>query len=344
MSVQRCGHRSGEQVGDDHPRQIRETAERTGDGGQRTGENRLIGRGQEHRDHHARKDAPERLLRRERIDRRCALQRSPGVPGVTARISFKCVRCRDLDPRCSAIGQGDAFAVSGVVYKFMSPKSLRKGFAIAGVVTTLAGLAYGGLLAALYFNQESLIFPATTLPANYQFRFDQRFEEIRVAVPDGSLDALLFRQASPRGLVFYLHGNGGDLTTWTTGLDFYKRINYDLFIFDYRGYGKSTSRIESEAQLHADVRAAWEIIAPRYRGMPIVLFGRSLGAALATWLATDVYPSLLVLVTPFTSLTASAKRHYPYAPEFLVKYPLPNDTMAAGSRARCCWWRGHRTN
>jgi fermentation-respiration switch protein FrsA (DUF1100 family) len=36
---------------------------------------------------------------------------------------------------------------------------------------------------------------------------------------------------------------------------------------------------------------------------------------------------LLVLVTPFTSLAASAKRHYPYAPEFLVKYPLPNDTV-----------------
>jgi pimeloyl-ACP methyl ester carboxylesterase len=209
----------------------------------------------------------------------------------------------------------------------MSLKSLRRGFAVAAVVATLAALAYGGLLSALYFNQESLIFPATTLPADYQFRFDQRFEEIRVAVPDASLDALLFRQANPRGLVFYLHGNGGDLTSWTTGLEFYKRINYDLFIFDYRGYGKSTGRIESEAQLHADVRAAWEIIAPRYQGMPIVLFGRSLGTGLATRLATEVNPSLLVLVTPFTSVAASAKRHYPYVPEILVKYSLPNDTV-----------------
>jgi len=209
----------------------------------------------------------------------------------------------------------------------MSSKSLRKGFVVAGVIAALAGLAYAGLLATLYFNQESLIFPATTLPADYQFRFDQRFEEIKMAVPDGSLDALLFRQPSPRGLVFYLHGNGGNLTTWTTGLEFYQRINYDLFIFDYRGYGRSTSRIESEAQLHADVRAAWESIAPRYQGMPIVLFGRSLGTALATRLAIDVDPSLLVLVTPFTSLAASAKRYYPYAPEFLVKYPLPNDTV-----------------
>ena len=118
-----------------------------------------------------------------------------------------------------------------------------------------------------------------------------------------------------------------------TGLDFYQRINYDLFIFDYRGYGKSAGRIESEAQLHADVRAAWDAIAPRYRNVPIVLFGRSLGTGLATRLAADVDPALLVLVTPFTSLAAAGKRRYPYAPEFLVKYPLHNDTVIGSVRS-----------
>jgi uncharacterized protein len=215
----------------------------------------------------------------------------------------------------------------------MSSKLLRKGFVAFGIVATLASLAYAGLLASLYSNQEQLIFPATTLPADYQFRFSQRFEEITVEVPGSSLSALLFRQPNPRGLIFYLHGNGGDLTSWTTGLEFYRRINYDLFIFDYRGYGKSTGRIESEAQLHSDVRAAWETIAPRYRNVPVVLFGRSLGTALATQLATEVRPALLVLVTPFTSLVATGKRRYPFAPEFLMKYPLRTDTIigAVGS-------------
>jgi alpha-beta hydrolase superfamily lysophospholipase len=171
------------------------------------------------------------------------------------------------------------------------------------------------------------------LPVDYQFRFDRQFDEMRIAVPGASLDALLFRQPSPRGLVFYLHGNGGDLTSWTTGLDFYRQINYDLFILDYRGYGKSTGRIESEAQLHADVRAAWEAIAPRYRDMPIVLFGRSLGTGLATKLATEVQPALLVLVTPFTSLAAAATLRYPFAPEFLVKYPLRTDRIIGAVRS-----------
>jgi uncharacterized protein len=215
----------------------------------------------------------------------------------------------------------------------MSSKTMRRGAAAAGVVATLAVLTYAGLLAYLYFNQERLIFQPTTLPANYQFHFDQRFEEIEVAVPGGALDALLFRQAAPRGLVFYLHGNGGDLTSWTTGLEFYRRINYDLFMVDYRGYGKSTGRIESETQLHADVRAAWEAIAPRYRGMPIVIFGRSLGTGLAATLAAQVDPTLVVLVTPFTSLAAAGKRRYPFAPEFLVKYPLRTDEVIGAVRS-----------
>jgi uncharacterized protein len=215
----------------------------------------------------------------------------------------------------------------------MCSRELHKGWIAAGIVAALAALAYAGALGALYFNQERLIFPATTLPADYQFRFDQRFEEIKVAVPGGALDALLFRQPDPRGLVFYLHGNGGDLTTWTTGLDFYRRINYDLFIFDYRGYGKSTGHIDGEAQLHADVRAAWDAIAPRYRNLPIVIFGRSLGTALAAQLATQVDPALLVLVTPFASLAAAGKRQYPFAPEFLVKYPLRTDEVIGTVRS-----------
>ena len=120
-----------------------------------------------------------------------------------------------------------------------------------------SALGYALLLAALYFGQESLIFPGTPLPAEHRFAFDQPFEEIRVPVDGGSLDALLFRQPSPRGLVFFLHGNRGNLQTWTTGLDFYRRVNYDLFIFDYRGYGRSTGQNVDERQLDADVRAAW---------------------------------------------------------------------------------------
>jgi alpha/beta superfamily hydrolase len=208
-----------------------------------------------------------------------------------------------------------------------SPPLLRKGFIIATILGATGILAYGALLAYLYVAQERLLFPGTVLPADHQFAFAQRFEEVRIPVPGAVLDALYFPQQESRGLVFFLHGNAGNLETWTTGLDFYQRVGYDLFMLDYRGYGKSTGSVRSEAELNTDVRAAWDAIAPRYRGKPIVIYGRSIGTGLAASLARDVHPALLVLVSPYASLVAAAKRVYPLAPEWLLKYPLRTDAI-----------------
>jgi len=209
----------------------------------------------------------------------------------------------------------------------VTPRTKRWSIVTGSVLVTVAAIAYAGFLGALYFKQERLIFPGRPLPADFQFQFDQRFEEVRIPVPGATLHALHFIQEQPRGLVFFLHGNVGNLQTWTTGMDFYRRVNYDLFIIDYRGYGKSTGRIESEAQLDADVRAAWDAIAPRYRGKPIVIYGRSLGTGLAAKLASEVDAQLLILVSPYSSLAASAREAYPLAPEWLLKYPLRTDQV-----------------
>ncbi len=167
------------------------------------------------------------------------------------------------------------------------------------------------------------------MPDDYQFRFAVPFEEIEVDVEGARLNALYFQQPNSRGLVFFLHGNGGNLDPWTSNIEYYRQVNYDLFIFDYRGYGKSSGHNTSEKQLHADVRAAWDAVAPRYQDKPIVVYGRSLGAALAAKLAKDVNPDLLILVSPFTSMVAMAHQQYPYLPDWLVRYPLRTDERIA---------------
>jgi len=197
-------------------------------------------------------------------------------------------------------------------------------------VTAMPILLVGAFFANLYFSQENLIFPATKLPRDHQFVFDVPFQEITISVDGAEINGLHFQQPDPRGLIFFLHGNGGNLDSWTTNVDYYQRVNYDLFIFDYRGYGKSTGYIESEKQLHDDVRAAWEKVAPRYPEKPIVIYGRSLGAALAAKLATDVKSDLLILVSPFSSMVAMARQQYPFLPEWLVRYPLRTDEVIAG--------------
>jgi len=193
------------------------------------------------------------------------------------------------------------------------------------LLAAVAAALYFGALLVLYLTQERLLFPGAPLPADHVFRFDAPFEEMRIAVPGATLDALRFPQPRTRGLVFFIHGNAGNVETWSTALDFYRRVGYDLFIFDFRGYGRSTGRIGSEAELHADVRAAYDAIAPAYANVPIVVYGRSLGSGLAVELARHVRADLVVLVTPYASMGSIARRVYPWAPARLLRYPLRTD-------------------
>jgi uncharacterized protein len=112
-------------------------------------------------------------------------------------------------------------------------------------------------------------------------------------------------------------------------------VGYDLVVPDYHGYGKSTGHIQSEAQLRADVRAVWEHVAPRYAGMPVVVYGRSRGSALAAQLAADLAadgrpPANTVLVSPFTRAADVLDEVYPWIPAFVLRYRL--DTAAALAR------------
>jgi len=186
-------------------------------------------------------------------------------------------------------------------------------------------LAYGAVLAALWWGQERLIFRPTPLPPDAPLAQAPDIHEHWVEVDGARLSVLALRLPAPKGVVFYLHGNAGNLATWFTAADFYRRANFDLVMLDYRGYGKSSGRIGSEAQLHADVRAVWRATAPRYAGQRVVLFGRSLGSGLAASLAAEIQPDLTVLVSPYTSLQALARAHYPWVPGALLRYPVRTD-------------------
>lgn len=204
------------------------------------------------------------------------------------------------------------------------------------------GLVLIGLYAYLYLAQGSIVFQPTSLPDDYRFQIEVPFEEVSIPVDGAVINALHFRQEQPRGLIFFLHGNGGNLQSWSVNADYYRRVNYDMFMIDYRGYGKSSGKIQSEQQLYDDVRAAWDFIASRFSGKPIVIYGRSLGTAPATRLARDVEPDLLVLVSPFTSVLALAREQYGFVPEWLVRYPMRTDKVIGDVSAPVLLLHGDR--
>jgi pimeloyl-ACP methyl ester carboxylesterase len=190
--------------------------------------------------------------------------------------------------------------------------------ALAVVIVCLAALA-------VYAGQELLIFAPVRLPAGYRFGWPEVTERT-IDVDGASLSALHLQLPDPKGLAFLLHGNAGHLADWFAGYELFRDANFDLFMIDYRGYGKSSGRVRSEAQLHADVAAAWRAVAPAYRGRRRVIMGRSLGTALAARLAAglpaDERADLVMLASPFWSLVELARLHYPLVPTFLMRYRL----------------------
>jgi uncharacterized protein len=202
---------------------------------------------------------------------------------------------------------------------------------LAGLTSVLA-LGYTGLLLGLYVGQERLLFRPHVLPANHAFALPN-VSERSIAVEGASLSALHFRQPAAKGIVFFLHGNSGSLANWMTSTDLYERTQFDLFMLDYRGFGKSTGSVESELQLHKDVRTAWDAIAAEYAGRKVIFFGRSMGTGLAAHLATQVNPDLLVLVSPYESIMAMASERFPLIPSVVLRYPLRTDLALAKVQA-----------
>ncbi|UOQ78934.1 alpha/beta hydrolase [Hymenobacter sp. 5516J-16] len=209
----------------------------------------------------------------------------------------------------------------------------------------LGAALYIGVCLLLYFQQERLLFFPTRLAPDYRFRFPDRFEERWVTAPDGTrLHGLLFQAdaAQARGLVFYLHGNGGALDSWGDVAPTYTRLGYDVFLLDYRGYGKSQGRLSSEQQLLADVETAYQQLLTQYPENRIVVLGYSLGTGPAAWLAARHQPRLLILQTPYRSMRAVARQHYPWVLGLLVRYPLHTDRVLPQVKAPIVIFHGTR--
>lgn len=191
-------------------------------------------------------------------------------------------------------------------------------------ILALAILIYAALLGLLAIRQESMLFYPVRLPAEYEFAKPGVIER-KIPVDGAELSALHFRQPGARGLIFFLHGNAGNLDIWLPDTEFYRKAGYDVFMIDYRGFGKSSGKILSEKQLHADVLAAWNSVAAEYQGRPIVIYGRSLGSGLAARLATKVRADSLILVSPYASLIRLGREHFPWVPSFVTRYRLHTD-------------------
>ena len=194
-------------------------------------------------------------------------------------------------------------------------------------VVLAVGAIYAGAVGWLYFWQERLLFEPDKLPLDEPLCQEADTREFFIEVPGARLSVAQLALPNPRGVFFFLHGNSGNLKKWFVELEAFRQANFDVVMFDYRGFGKSSGTIESEEQLRADVAAVWAHLAPSYVGKRVVISGQSLGTGLAAGLSAQLsaggcVPDLTLLVSPYSSMRVLAAEVYPWVPSRVLRYPL----------------------
>lgn len=205
-------------------------------------------------------------------------------------------------------------------------------------IGALFAFLYVIFCAVLYFAQERIIFNPDQLSTDYIFR---EGEEVQLEVEKGiSLNCLWLREPPSKGVILYLHGNRGSNRRCLHQAKTMEGQGYDIFMPDYRGYGKSGGSIESEEQLFSDAQKTYDFLKQHYAEKDIVVVGYSLGSGIASYLAANNNPQQLVLLAPYWSMLYMKDRMAPFLPDFLLKYPLRTDEFLRRVKAPITLFHG----
>ena len=204
-------------------------------------------------------------------------------------------------------------------------------------------IIYITICGLLYFFQEKLIFLPEKLDKNFEFTFNREFEEINVKTKDNTiLNGLLFKADNSKGLIFYLHGNAGSVRTWGEVAKTYTDLNYNVYMLDYRGYGKSEGKITSEELLYQDLQTVYVELKSKYDESKIIVLGYSIGTGLAAKIASVNNPKLLILQAPYYSLTDLMKHTLPIIPTFILKYKFETNKFIPECKMPVIIFHGNR--
>ena len=184
-----------------------------------------------------------------------------------------------------------------------------------------------GYLYFRYFEVKSIYFPTKQIEF-YPKDIDLDYEEISFNTKDNvSLNGWFIPGKRPRATLIFCHGNAGNISNRLEFIRLFNSINLNIFIFDYRGYGKSKGS-PNEKGTYLDVRAAYEYVCSRddVDKNKVIVYGESLGGAVAIDLAKD-QEDLMALITfgSFSSTKDMAKAVYPFLPIwFMVSMKYDN--------------------
>jgi fermentation-respiration switch protein FrsA (DUF1100 family) len=189
--------------------------------------------------------------------------------------------------------------------------------AMLKLLLVIAG-AYLLLVAFVYLTQASMLYLPNIpgrelLAAPDAVRLD--YEDITLEASDGvSVHGWFVPSDSPRVLL-YFHGNAGNISHRLYSIKEFHDLGLSVFIIDYRGYGQSSGK-PTEQGLYRDGEAAWRYLTGERGIAPedIIVFGRSLGGSVASWIAAREKTAALIVESSFTSVPDIGQDAYPWLP------------------------------
>jgi uncharacterized protein len=130
--------------------------------------------------------------------------------------------------------------------------------------------------------------------------------------------------------------------TWGEVAKTYTDLNYDVYMLDYRGYGKSEGMITNEELLYQDLQTVYDELKSKYDESKIVVLGYSIGTGLAAKIASVNNPKLLILQAPYYSLTDLMKHTFPIIPTFILKYKFETNKFLTDCKMPVIIFHGNR--
>lgn len=192
-----------------------------------------------------------------------------------------------------------------------------------GITAIIFAGGYVVFALILFFMQARFVFvPSREIEADPS-DIGLRYENVDFVSPDiVDLHGWYIPAEKERAVLLFCHGNAGNISHRLESIQLFNRLGLSVFIFDYRGYGRSGGE-PSEEGTYKDAVGAWQWLIDKKQYAPerIVVFGRSLGGAVAAHLASEKNPKVLIIESAFTSVGDMGARIYPYMPvKLLIRY------------------------
>ena len=186
----------------------------------------------------------------------------------------------------------------------------------------ITGLVFGylALVAFVYLRQPKMLyFPSRQIEATPD-SIGLSYDDVTIMTADGlKISAWHIPAPDARGVVLFCHGNAGNISHRLASIRIFHDLGLSVLIFDYRGYGKSEGS-PGEKGTYLDAEAAWDYLV-KVKGVDpatIVIFGRSLGSAVAAELALTRKAAALIIESGFTSVPDMGRKLFPHLPVRLL--------------------------